>query len=117
MLHGIQDVNLAWFKSYLSNRKQCVKFKNTKTEYELITCGVPQGSILEPLLFLIYINDLQNASTILKFILFADDTNIFLSDKDIKTLFCTLNSELKKVNQWLLYNRLTLNVDKTKYTL
>ena len=82
---------------------------------DTIKCGVPQGSILGPLLFLIYINDIVNSSTILKFILFADDTTIFYSSKPSPTLQKTLNNELDKVNNWLNCNKLSLNIGKSCY--
>ena len=83
--YGIENSNLAWFKNFLSNRKQYVTHTEGKTDLERITCGVPQGSILGPLLFLIYVNDLNKASKVLNSILFADDTNLFYSHRDINT--------------------------------
>ena len=82
-----------------------------------MTCGVPQGSILGPLLFLIYINDLREASNIADPIMFADDTNLFYSYHQIKVLFETANAELQKISQWFRANKLSLNVKKTNYTL
>ena len=82
-----------------------------------ITCGVPQGSILRPLLFLIYVNDLCKASNRLNCIMFADDTNLFLSHKDFKQLFSSMNVELEKISNWFKANKLSLNTDKTKFTL
>ena len=80
-----------------------------------ITCGVPQGSILGPLLFIIYINDLCQVSDTLKLTMFADDTNLFCSSNDIKTLF--LNTNLEQISDWFRANKLSLNEDKTTFTL
>ena len=75
-----------------------------------IQCGVPQGSVLGPLLFLIYINDLYNVSDVLDFILFADDTNILFSHNDMKFLSETINNELTKLTQWFLATKLSINL-------
>ena len=82
-----------------------------------ITCGVPQGSVLGPLLVLIYINDIYKSSQILQFRLFADDTSILLANKNLDVLEQAVNSELEKVSEWLLANRLSLNVPKCKFLL
>ena len=82
-----------------------------------ILLGVPQGSILGPLLFLLYVNDLPNASDILSFILFADDTNLFLASNDPTRVGYLLNSELEKVNSWFLTNKLLINFSKTNYMI
>ena len=79
-----------------------------------ITCGVPQRSILGPLLFLIFVNDLKK-STSLDPIMFADDTNLFYSHKNIKSLFETVNKELANISTWFQANKLSLNANKTKY--
>ena len=75
---GVRGNNLKWFKSYHNNRKQFIAYNNKYTSFEMIKCGVPQGSILGPLLFLIYVNDLNQVSNILDPIMFADDTNFFI---------------------------------------
>jgi len=82
-----------------------------------ITCGVPQGSILGPFLFLCYINDLPNVSNLITPLIFADDTNLFINGKDPNTLITTLNEELIKVTDWTNANKLSLNTEKTKYIL
>ena len=91
--------------------------KNTKwhfgyTDLETITCRAPQGSILGPLLFLIFVNDLHKVTKYLDPIMFADDTNLFYSHKNITTLFQIVNSELKLVHEWFLANKLSLNAKK-----
>ena len=114
---GIKNTYIDWFKSYLENRKQFVSYDNNKQSSLLsITCGVPQGSILGPLLFLLYVNDLYMASNVIKPIMFADDTNLFFSHKNIKELFKTMNQELINIQQWFNANKLSLNIKKTKYS-
>ena len=90
------------------NGKQYIQIDDkNKTDILSVTRGVPQGSILESLLFLLYVNDLPNASKILDPIMFADDTNLIFSNCDIPVLFATVNSELSKINQWLFANKLS----------
>ena len=115
--YGIGGTTLAWFKSYLSNRKQYIPSNSLPKEYCNILCGVPQGSILGPLLFLIYVNDLCHASSILMEIMFADDTNLFLSHKNIDILFQMMQKELQNISTWFKANKLSLNVNKTKWSL
>ena len=115
--YGIRNKNLEWFKSYLTNRKQCVSSNSNHSKLLRISCGVPQGSILGPLLFLLYINDLATVSNVIKTILFADDTSLFHSDKCLKSLFNVVNYELTKITEWFVANKLSLNTIKTKYIL
>ena len=83
--YGIKGVPLKFFASYLTKRQQYVQLENTVSSTQTITCGIPQGSLLGPILFLIYIKDLPNCSNILSFRIFADDTNVFATARDLKT--------------------------------
>lgn len=111
--YGIRGTALKWFNNYLVNRKQFVSFQSVNSPSLNVLCGVPQGSILGPLLFLIYINDIVKSSPLLTYVLFADDTNIFCSHKCLNTLIYTLNNELVKISTWFKCNKLSLNLDKT----
>ena len=112
--YGIRGIALNWFKSYLSDRMQCTEIGDTQSKLSFIKHGVPQGSILGPLLFLLYINDIVMSSPVFKFILFADDTSLFYSHKNKHDAVDILNSELSKISQWLAANKLSLNVSKSK---
>ena len=115
--YGIRGIPYNWFKSYLSDRRQYVNFQNYNSEERNIGCGVPQGSILGPLLFLIYMNDLHNISNDGTFILFADDTNIIYTENNLNTLETKANNDLKKVGNWFNVNKLSINTEKTKFIL
>ena len=95
--HGIRGVAKQWFSSYLRNRKHFVSINNTCSDYLDITSGVPQGSVLGPLLFLICINDFQRCSSKLDFYLFADDSNLFYASKSLSDIESIINTELARV--------------------
>ena len=121
LYYGIQGSALELFKSYFKNRKQFVELEDTKSNLTEITTGVPQGSILGPLLFIIYINDLTSASTLFKPIIYADDTTLFTTLTTMENSNLTrdlshnINNELTKVCEWLQINKLSLNAKKTKF--
>ena len=115
--YGVRGVALEWFRSYLTNRKQFVSMNKIDSSLQNVMCGVPQGSLLGPLLFILYINDFQYSSSVLSFIFFADDSNVFFSHKNPQTLLETVNSELKNIILWIHANKLSLNLQKTNYML
>ena len=115
--YGLRGTVLQWFESCLSNRERVVKISNVLSEKKYISCGEPQGSILGPILFLLYIHDIKNSSLILKFFLFADDTSTLLINKNIKEIEKTYNKELDNVKNWLDSNKLSLNMDKSNLVL
>ena len=116
--YGIKNIELSWFESYLTNRQQYVEINKVKSSLDTIITGVPQGSILGPLLFLIYMNDVPSVGTFFDFILYADDTSLLNSlsislqlniiDPNLKTI----NEEINKIYDWLAVNMLSLNIKK-----
>ena len=112
--YGVDNLEFAWFSSYLTNRKQYCKVNGVSSKTEDIKCGVPQGSCLGPLLFLIYINDLPFSLKKGKVTMYADDTSIYYSSRNMEAINQTLNSELDHMRQWLQGNNLSLNVLKTQ---
>ena len=120
--YGVDDIPIKWFSSYLNDRQQFVQIEDTCSEKQIITTGVPQGSILGPLLFIIYLNDIQFASTIFKSILYADDTNLIspmsvFSSQDVNLTSDNINTELNKISDWMAVNKLSLNIGKTKFMI
>ena len=112
--YGFRNKAHDWFTSYLTDRSQYVSIDNVTSSLKNITHGVPQGSVLGPILFLLYINDLHNA-TLFYTLLFADDTSFLLSGRDLNELYALVNTELEKAFTWFKANKLSLNVSKTKY--
>ena len=115
-LSAIGISSTKWFESYLSDRRQCVDVGGTRSEFLPVTCGVPQGSILGPLLFLIFINDM-NISLTCRLSLYADDSTLLFSHHDPAVIASHLSGELSRCKQWLVDNRLSLHVGKTECLL
>ena len=114
--YGIRGVANDWFRSYLTNRFQYTEVNGIKSPSLNVTCGVPQGSILGPILFLVYINDI-NFCTNLSLLSFADDTTVYSAHHNVTDLFTHTNRELSNLNDWFCANKLSLNVKKTKYAI
>ena len=110
----ILGVSNDWFKSYLSNLDQYVFINVYESALATLNCGIPQGSVLGPLLFLLYINDLNQAIKFCKVHHFADDTNLLCLSNSIKKLNKLVNADLKHLANWLNANKISLNVKKTK---
>ena len=116
-MYGIKGSALLLLKSYLSERSQKCKVNGFLSSERSIKCGVPQGSILGPLFFLLYINDLPECLHKSKSRLFADDTNITATGKTVNQVEIAVNSDLKNLRKWLMANKLSLNVTKTEFIL
>ena len=113
--YGVREGALGLLRDYLGDRGQYVVYGGFESERGQVRCGVPQGSVLGPLFFLLYVNDMVRACQGLDLVLFADDTNIFAEGKDPAELFGRVNRGLGELSRWFRCNRLTLNLKKTEY--
>jgi len=113
--YGIRGTVHRWFESYLRDRVQYVSIDDCSSDVSTVNIGVPQGSVLGPLLFILYINDMSRSSDVLSYVHFADDTTVFLKHDDPRVVEPSINLELNNVYTWLKANRLSLNISKTFY--
>ena len=114
--YGVKERNLLCLKSYLTNHRQFITHNNSNMSFANISCDDPEVSILGPLLFLLYINDIPKASPVVD-PMYTDDANLFYSNIDIETLFSIVNMELEKISEWFKADKLSLNIKKANYTL
>ncbi len=111
--YGVRGIVLEWIKSYIQNRKQFVRYQTCDSDYKHIKYGVPQGSILGPLLFILYINDITSTTSLFEMILFADDTTLLYSHPNISSKINCINKELCEISNWFKANKLSVNANKT----
>ena len=115
--YGLRGIVSKWICSYLENRSQYVQFNGMKSVLLNVTCGVPQSSILGPKLFLLHINDICNVLSIIDFIKYADDTNVFHRHENIDMMCKIVSVELDKLSTWHALNKLALNISKTNFMI
>ena len=115
--YGVRGIALKWFKSYLKDQEHYVKFNGSCSNKQKVEIGVPQGSVLGPLLFLIYTNDLHKCLKSSSSIIFTDDTTVYSTGKDIELLFDNLKEDMSYLINWFKANKLSLNLSKTNYIL
>ena len=115
LLFIFDSISFDWLESYLTNRYQFTVVNDAESALKGAKCGVPQGTVLGPLLFLLYINDIPNSLTKSQMKLFADDSNLFVIGNNVASLFNLANNELSLLSQWINANKLFINYDKTNF--
>ena len=115
--YGIRGTSIEWFKSYLSERNQKCFINGSLSSNRVLSCGIPQGTILGPLLFLLYINDLPNCLMHSQPRMYADDTHLTLAGNSVDSIELNLNEDLASISEWLTANKLTLNKSKTEFMI
>ena len=113
--YGIRGLAFSWIQSYLTNRTQYVSINDTISTCINVKCDVPQGSILGPILFIMYVNDMHTVSALMTCIIFTDDTNFLCPGNDISEICKTVSKGLDKLSSWFMANKLSLNVSKTNF--
>uniref|UniRef100_A0A3B3B6W1 Reverse transcriptase domain-containing protein n=1 Tax=Oryzias melastigma TaxID=30732 RepID=A0A3B3B6W1_ORYME len=112
--YGIRGIVYKWLDSYLNNRQQYVQINHSKSKYETVFSGIPQGSVIGPKLFILFINDIHEISKKLNFLLFADDTTVYRSGENLESVITSMEKELVVLQRWFDANKLVLNWEKTK---
>ena len=108
---------MEWLISYLHDRSAYTVWNGEVSDTQIINIGVPKGTIIGPIISLLYINDIVNASKVLKFILYADDTTLYLNNASLQEMIHVFNVELDHILEWTKANRISLNFNKTKYMI
>ena len=115
--YGIRGISGAWFSTFLSNRKQFCSVNGQKSGARLVTCGIPQGSCLGPLLFIIYLNDFEQCLEFSRASMYADDTHVTLTSNNVDDLITNAHRELRNISEWMRVNKLSANPRKTEYMI
>ena len=112
---GIESISYNWFTSYLTNREQFCYFDGANSGRHILKCGIPQGSCLGPLLFLLYINDFENCLENMTPNMYADDACVTITSENLNDLITDLKNELEHISNWMRINKLSLNASKSEY--
>ena len=115
--YGVRGISGDWFASYLQNKKQFCTVNGQKSSAKMVTCGIPQGSCLCPLLFIIYMNDFETCLELSNASMYADDTHVTIASNDSENLLENAQREFLNISEWVRINKLTANPKKTEYML